>query len=94
MILKIQIIGFILSFAYGFFFSLLISLNHKMIYSLKKTLKIISSITIIIIGVLLYFLLLKNIIEGLFHVYFVFALLIGACIENFLSDKVANRIKK
>jgi len=91
MILKTQIIGLLFSLIYGFLFSLFISVNSKYIYSSKKIVKIISSILVVVIGVLSYFIFLKNIIDGSFHIYFVFSLLIGAYFENLLSNKVANK---
>lgn len=94
MILKIQILGLLFSLLFGFLFSLVLSLNNKFIYNSKAIIKLIFSLAIVVVGVLGYFLLLKNIIEGVFHIYFIFALLLGAYIESILSMKVANKQKK
>jgi len=94
MILSVQISGLFFSLLYGFLYSLFVSLNHKMIYETKKYIKIASSLVIILIGVLGYFIILKNITSGAFHVYFVFALLLGSFLESTLYRYLAKKFKK
>lgn len=94
MILSLQITGLLFSLLYGFLYALFISLNHKMIYGTKRYIKIISSLVIILIGVLGYFILLKKITSGAFHIYFVFALLIGSFLEGKGYKYLAKRFKK
>lgn len=92
--IKVQIITLVVSFLYGIFFSFFLSLNYKFIYSDKKIFKIIISFLIVIINVLLYFIILRKINCGIFHIYEVLSLILGFIIENWLSGIIAKKIKK
>lgn len=94
MSLTTQIFGLLFSLGFGFLFSFFVSINYKMIYSSKKYIKTISSVVIVVIGVLLYFTILKSITFGAFHAYFAIALLIGSLVENVIHKAVAQKFKK
>lgn len=92
--IKLQIITLVVSFFYGIFFSFFLSLNYKFIYSDKKIVKTIASFLIVIISVLLYFIILRKINYGIFHVYEILALIFGFIIENWVNGIIAKRFKK
>lgn len=92
--IKTQIIILGVSFFYGVFFSFFLSLNYKFIYSDKKSIKIIVSFLVVFVNVLLYFIILKKINYGIFHIYEILALIIGFIIENWFGSIIAKRLKK
>ena len=90
--LNIQVKSIIFSFLYGGLFSNFTHLNYKYIYYSKGIFKLIINIMFIVDNVLLYFLILKCINNGIIHYYFIISIIIGFIIVN----KVSNRwfIKK
>jgi membrane protein CcdC involved in cytochrome C biogenesis len=94
MTLNIQIVGILFSLLYGFLFSLFIGINYKMIYNANIYIKIISSLFIVMIGTLVYFIFLKNITSGAFHIYFGLVFFIGCYVESVISTKLAKALKK
>jgi len=92
--INVQIKTLLISFVYGIFFSFFLGLNYKFIYSDKKIFKIIISFLIVILNVLVYFIILKKVNNGIFHIYEILALISGVIIENWLSGIVAKRVKK
>ena len=88
--LSIQIYSFIVSFLYGIFFEILLSLNARFIYSSNLFIKIISSILFIIFNTLLYFFLIYKINYGVLHIYFLMSILLG----YILMCKVRKKIIK
>ena len=69
MTLITQIKLIIFSFIFGIFFNLFLNFNCKFIYSYNKFIKILSSFLFVIINVLLYFICLIKINNGIFHIY-------------------------
>lgn len=94
MTLNIQIIMLVFSFIYGMFFSVFLSLNHKLVYNEKKFLKIIFTFLFLLVNILFYFLILRKINEGIIHPYSFIALILGFILENYLRHLVANHKKK
>jgi len=92
--IKLQIVTLLVSFFYGIFFSFFLSLNYKFIYNDKKIVKIIMSFLIVIISVLLYFIILRKINYGIFHIYEILSIIMGFIIENWFSSIIAKRVKK
>lgn len=92
--IRLQIITLLVSFVYGFFFSLFLSLNYKYIYSNSKIIRIITSFLVIIVSVLLYFIILKKINYGIFHAYEVLALILGFIVESWINRIIAKKINK
>lgn len=91
--IKLQIITLIFSFFYGVFFSFFLSLNYKVIYNDKKVFKIISSLFFVIVCVLLYFIILRKINNGIFHIYEILMIILGVIIENLIVGFIANKKK-
>ena len=85
--IKLQITTLLFSFLYGIFFSFFLSLNYKFIYSDKKILKTIISF------LLLYFIILKKINYGVFHVYEILMIILGFVLENLIVRFIANKKK-
>lgn len=91
--IKLQIITLLFSFLYGIFFSFFLSFNYKFIYSDKRIFKIIISFLFIIVCVLLYFIILKNINNGIFHIYEILMIILGFVLENLIVRFIANKKK-
>lgn len=87
--LKIQFISLSFSFLYGMFFSFLINLNYSLLYNSKKNVQLLISIFFILDNVLLYFLILQKINNGIIHIYLMIAFLSGVFIEHVLGQIIA-----
>ncbi len=85
--LSIQLQSLIASFAYGMLVSYLIKLQYKFLFNGMIFYKIIITTLFIFDNCLLYFLLLRTINDGIFHIYFLFMLIIGYLFGNYLVDK-------
>lgn len=85
--LGIQLKTLIFSFAYGILFSYLLKLNYKYLFDSKLVYKIIITILFVFNTCLLYFLGLRLINNGVFHVYFLLILIIGYLFGNYLLNK-------
>lgn len=75
--LSIQIKSIIFSFIYGILFFFLTELNHKYLYNSKGIIKAIINTIYVLDNVLLYFLILKYINNGVLHYYFIISIIIG-----------------
>lgn len=85
--LDIQIKSIIFSFIYGAFFSFLLNLNYKFIYYSKGILKVLINIFFILDNVLLYFIILRFINNGIVHFYFLLSLFFGyLCVNKVVSN--------
>lgn len=93
-----QIITLLFSFLFGIIFSIELKLNHKFIYQNNKIYKIITTFLFVLINVLLYFIGLKKINNGILHMYGLISIMIGYIfeiyVEKFLSSFVAIKYKK
>lgn len=85
--LSIQLQSLIASFVYGMLVSYLIKLQYKFLFNGRIFYKIIITTLFIFDNCLLYFLLLRTINDGIFHIYFLFMLIIGYLFGNCLVDK-------
>ena len=85
MILKLQIITSLLSLGFGLFYYLMLKLNSKFLYNSKYNL--IINILFTCDNVLLYFILLKKINNGLFHPYLLITIILGFILGWYI-DKV------
>jgi len=86
--LDIQIKSIIFSFIYGIFFSFLLNLNYKFIYYSKGILKILINIFFVVDNVLLYFIILKFLNNGIIHFYFLLSLFLGFISVNKVTSKI------
>lgn len=98
MSLKIQILTFLLSILYGFFFGVTLELNERFVRFKKPFYNIIMTFFFVFLHVILYFLLLRVINEGILHPYGFLALIIGFISEYFVKyftwPKVVRHRKK
>ena len=98
MILKVQILTLIFSFLFGIIFDLEIKLNYKFIYQEKQLYKIITTFFFVMTNVLLYFIILQKINNGILHIYGIIAIIIGFTLSNyvivFLQEKIEKIVKK
>ena len=69
MTLETQIKLILFSFCFGIFFHIFLTINYKFIYSCNRIVRIISSFLFVLLNVLLYFILLNKINNGIFHIY-------------------------
>ncbi len=86
--LNIQIKSIIFSFLYGILFSIFANLNYKYIYYSKGILKILINIMFVFDNVLIYFILLRCINNGILHYYFILSLIVGFISVNKLVSKI------
>lgn len=92
--LDIQINSLIFSFAFGIFFSLFLTLNHKIIYNSKKIIKFVGTALVVFSSVLLYFVILLNINNATFHPYELIMIILGFYIENLIHQKLKRKKKR
>lgn len=92
--LKIQIYTIIFSFLYGIFFSLLIDLNYKFIHSKNKFTKYFSTILMIILSIIIYFIGIMKISYGIFHIYSILCILMGYILTSYVVGSIAKRKRK
>lgn len=85
--LSIQLQTLIVSFVYGILFSYLIKIQYRFLFDSKLFYKIILTLLFIFDNCLLYFLILRTINDGIFHIYFLFSLIIGYLLGNYLVNK-------
>ena len=87
MILIIQIKSLAFSFLYGIFFAFTYKINYKYLMSGMKVFKLILSLFFIFDHILLYFILLSQINNGILHLYFLFTFVLGNIFYVYLFDK-------
>ena len=90
--LEVQIQSMIFSFVYGLFFSFLLNLNYRVLFTSKKYIQVIGNLFFIIDNVLLYFILLRYINNGVLHLYFLLLVVLGFFVGNPTTKKI--RFKK
>ena len=91
--IDIQIKSIAFSFLYGMFFSFLLNLNYKFIYYSKGIAKVLINIFFVVDNVLLYFIILRYINNGIVHFYFLLSLVIGYFSVNKVSSRLRNIFK-
>lgn len=84
MILSIQLQVLTISFIYGILFSYLLKLQYRFLFNGKLLYKIFTNFLFIFDNCLLYFMILKIINNGMFHIYFLFLLILGYIFGNYL----------
>ena len=90
MSLDIQLITLFVSFAYGVFLYFVFLLNSKILYNDKLFIKIMGSFLLVLDGVLLYFIILLRINNGICHPYCLILLSIGF----YLTYRIVKKVKK
>lgn len=94
MSLDIQIKTILISIVFGMYFSLFLSLNYKIIYHKSELIKLLGTLIIMILNVLLYFYIIKNVNNGVFHIYELLCILIGSVIQILLDRYIIEKYKK
>ena len=88
MILKIQIYSLIYNVFFGLFFNFFVRINYKYIYNVKLFTRIVFTFIFVFVNVLLYFICLKCINNGVLHFYFCLCILFGFYIGNLIFSKL------
>ncbi len=92
--LKLQIYTIIFSFLYGIGFSLLLDFNYRFIHSKNKFIKYFSTILIVILSILIYFIGIMKISYGIFHIYSILCIIIGYILTSLVVSYIAKRKRK
>ncbi len=91
MTLEVQIQSFVYSFLYGMFFSLMLNLHYTLLFQSKKWVQIILSFLFLLDHVLVYFIFLRWINQGIFHPYFLLLLYLGYFVGNHTTKKLRGK---
>lgn len=83
-----QILTIIISILYGCIFYLLILLNKKILFDTNIIKRIISNTLFIIDMVLIYFILIKYINNGILTYYSYLLIILGVLIQNYIITKI------
>lgn len=94
MSLDIQIKTILVSIAFGIYFSFFLSLNYKIIYHKSELIKFFGTLVIMILNILLYFYIIKNINNGVFHIYEILCIVIGSIIQMLLDRYIIEKYRK
>lgn len=89
--LKLQIYTIIFSFLYGVGFSLLLDFNYRFIHSKNKFVKYFSTIMIVTLSILIYFIGIMKISYGIFHIYSILCIIVGYILTSFVVSYIAKR---
>lgn len=92
MILTTQIYSFGISLGFGILLYGILILHQKLMAKAKKIVMSISCIILFIDFALLYFLILKQINEGIIHPYFLLLVALGSFIAYLIRKKLLSRI--
>lgn len=90
--LEIQIHTLLFSFFFGICFSFLITINYKMIYHTKKTYQLTSTFLTVLGSILLYFIGIRRVNEGIFHPYAALMIIVGFCLEHYIHTFLIKKI--
>ncbi len=92
--LNMQINTLLASFLYGIFFSRMLDINYRFIYNSKKIYRIVISFLFIILNVLIYFIILLHVNNGILHNYGILAVVLGVLFDHFIVNKTAKNVYK
>ena len=85
--LAIQLQVLVVSFLYGILFSYLLKIQYRFFFEGKRFYRIVITFFFIIDNCFLYFLILRMINHGIFHIYFLFLMILGFLLGNYLLKK-------
>ena len=91
MSLKIQLLSLGFSFVFGIIFSIFITINHKILFLSKKSIRVISNFLFLFDMALCYFLVIKYINGGILHIYFFIMLIIGWYVGNLILCNIRKK---
>ena len=80
--LRLQIISLMISFLFGFIFSIFLLFNEKIIYSKFIVIKLFSSFIIVFFSFIIYFCLLQIIDDSFFHIYHLIMIIFGFIVNR------------
>lgn len=96
--LERQMMTLLVSYGFGMFFSLFLSLNYHLIYESKKWIRLVSTFVIVSLTILCYFFLLQKVNHGILHPYAILVIFCGILtehyLEHFLSPYIERRMKR
>lgn len=92
--LDIQIKLIIFSLIYGFLFSIILDVFYQIVNKIHKFYKIVISFFLILIMTIIYFIGIKQIGHILFHIYSIFAIVVGFISYDVILKLIANKNKK
>jgi hypothetical protein len=87
--IDIQIKSLLFSLFFGFVFSILLRLNYRYIYNGHIILRIVINLMFVIDNVLIYFIVLKRLNDGIIHFYFLLMILLGFVIMELICKKLS-----
>ena len=90
---KVQIIVLTVSFIYGFIFYYLYRLNNKIITKEKYIYRSFTTILFMFNMILLYIIIIFQINNGIFHIYFFIMIVLGFISSIKLTKKMLNNVK-
>ena len=85
--LSLQLQLLTVSFVYGILISYLITIQKYYLFETKSFYKILVTTLFVFDVMLLYFLIIRTIDNGIFHIYFLFSIIIGFIFGNYLVNK-------
>lgn len=85
--LSLQLQVLTVSFVYGILISYLIRMQRYYLFETKFFYKTLVTILFVFDVMLLYFLIIRTIDNGIFHIYFLFSIIIGFIFGNYLVNK-------
>lgn len=90
--LQIKLLTF--SLIYGFLFSIILDVLYPIIKKYKKVYQIILSFFLILLMSIIYFIAIDKIGYIIFHLYSIFAIIIGFVSYDIIINIIAKRTKK
>lgn len=92
--LNLQIHTLLFSFFFGILFSLCLNFASKLIYHHKKIYQILFTLIFVVGSILIYFMGIQKINNGIFHPYEAVMIIIGFILENSLHKSLLAMIAK
>ncbi len=86
--LKLQVLSLIFSFVFGYFFSLLVNINYKLLFNKNKIIKYLGTFFFVIDMSLIYFLCIYKINNGILHPYFLILFILGFFVSYPINSKI------
>lgn len=90
--LQIKLLTF--SLIYGFLFSIILDVLYPIVKKYKKIYQMILSFLLILLMAIIYFIAIDKIGYIIFHLYSIFAIIIGFVSYDIIINIIAKKIKK
>lgn len=92
--LNIQIKLIIFSLIYGFLFSIFLDVLYPIIKKQKRIIKIFLSFLLVMLMAVIYFIAIDKIGYVIFHIYSIFAIIVGFVAYDIMIILIAKKYKK